>query len=148
MAKKLIKNYTTDTPVLTTLAEIQKILAENGAMGIATEYKNGAVQALFFRIPYRNQELAFRLPARPEQVYAALFANMQYEDRLREQRMERSRMIAWRICKTWLEAQITLVNLGQAKMEEVFLPYFVMDGQKTLYESMESGGFLLSSGKG
>jgi hypothetical protein len=38
--------------------------------------------------------------------------------------------IAWRICKTWLEAQITLINLEQAKLEEVFLPYLVMAGDK------------------
>lgn len=54
-------------------------------------------------------------------------------------------MVAWRICKTWLEAQITLVNLDQAKIEEVFLPYLVMPGNKTLYEVMNNNQFLLPS---
>jgi hypothetical protein len=36
--RKLIKNYTTDIPVERTIAEIQKILAQNGARGIALEY--------------------------------------------------------------------------------------------------------------
>ena len=47
--------------------------------------------------------------------------------------MKKAEAIAWRICKTWLEAQITLINLEQAKLEEVFLPYLVMPSNKTLF---------------
>jgi hypothetical protein len=47
------------------------------------------------------------------------------------------------VCKTWLEAQITLINLEQAKLEEVFLPYLIMPGHKTLFETMEHNQFLL-----
>jgi hypothetical protein len=36
--KKLIKNYTTDIPVEKTITEIQQILIQNGARGIALEY--------------------------------------------------------------------------------------------------------------
>ncbi len=52
-------------------------------------------------------------------------------------------MIAWRVCKLWLEAQITHINLDQAKPQEVFLPYLVMANQKMLYETMEENRFLL-----
>jgi hypothetical protein len=48
--------------------------------------------------------------------------------------MKKAEAIAWRICKSWLEAQITLINLEQAKLEEVFLPYLVMPGNKTLWQ--------------
>ncbi len=51
--------------------------------------------------------------------------------------------IAWRICKTWLEAQITLINLEQAKLEEVFLPYLALPSNNTLFETMERNQFLL-----
>jgi hypothetical protein len=44
--KKLIKNYTTDIPAERTIAEIQTILAQNGARGIALEYdERGDVSA-------------------------------------------------------------------------------------------------------
>lgn len=46
----------------------------------------------------------------------------------------------------WLEAQITHINLDQAKPQEVFLPYLVMPNQKTLYETMEENRFLLPEG--
>jgi hypothetical protein len=93
-----------------------------------------------------EKELPFRLPSKPENVYAAIFAGMQYENRLRNERMKKAEAIAWRICKTWLEAQITLINLEQAKLEEVFLPYLVMPGDKTLFETMEQNQFLLPKG--
>jgi hypothetical protein len=56
---------------------------------------------------------------------------------------QQAERISWRICKTWLEAQITLINLEQAKIEEVFLPYLIMPGDKTLFETMEQNHFLL-----
>jgi len=59
---------------------------------------------------------------------------------------EEAERIAWRICKTWLEAQITLINLEQAKMEEVFLPYLILPSNKTPFETMERNQFLLPNG--
>jgi tRNA nucleotidyltransferase/poly(A) polymerase len=142
--KKLIKNYTTEVPVERTIAEIQTILAQNGARGIALEYdESGIIKDIFFKIRLHEQELPFRLPSKPDKVYAAVFAGMQYEQRLRNERMKKSEAIAWRICKSWLEAQITLINLEQAKLEEVFLPYLVMPSNKTLFETMERNQFLL-----
>jgi hypothetical protein len=142
--KKLIKNYTTDIPVERTIAEIQNIVAQNGARGIAIEYdEGGSIKDIFFKIKLNEKELPFRLPAKPDHVYAAVFAGMQYEERLRQERMKKAEAIAWRICKTWLEAQITLINLEQAKIEEVFLPYLILPGDKTLFETMEQNQFLL-----
>jgi hypothetical protein len=82
--KRLIKNYTTDVPVERTIAEIQSILGQNGARGIALEYdERGRIKDIFFKIRLHEKELPFRLPSKPDHVYAAVFAGMQYEDRLR-----------------------------------------------------------------
>lgn len=147
--KKLIKNYTTDIPIEKTINEIQKILAQNGARGIALEYDgNGNIKDIFFKIILNEKELPFRLPARADKVYISLHgdATYGYKERYGKQWQAESQRIAWRICKTWLEAQITLINLDQAKMEEVFLPYLIMPGKKTLFETMEQNKFLLPSG--
>ena len=56
--------------------------------------------------------------------------------------------IAWRVCKLWLDAQITHINLDQAKPQEVFLPYLVMPNNRTLYETMEDNTFFLPSTAG
>lgn len=142
--KKLIKNYTTEVATHQTVAEIQQLLAENGATGIAFEYDGqGRLVSIFFRVPYQGTTLSFRLPAKPDEVYQALFANLNQEWKYKDQRMEKATRIAWRVCKLWLEAQLTHVNLGQAKIQEVFLPYLVLDDNKTLYERMEKSQFLL-----
>jgi hypothetical protein len=146
--KKLIKNYTTDIPAEKTIAEIHTLLAQNGARGIATDYdENGLVTDVFFKIFVKGRELPFRLPAKADQVYEALFADKPGENVYGESRRIKAQNIAWRICKAWLEAQITLINLQQAKIEEVFLPYMVMPSNKTLYEEMKNNQFLLPSGK-
>jgi hypothetical protein len=147
--KKLIKNYTTDIPVDRTIAEIQKILAQNGARGIALEYDDsGNIKDIFFKIILNKKELPFRLPAKAEKVYTALHEGTSdhYHARYGKQWRAEAQRIAWRICKTWLEAQITLINLEQAKLEEVFLPYLIMPNDKTLFETMERNQFLLTNG--
>jgi hypothetical protein len=143
--KRLIKNYTTDIPVQRTIAEIQKILAENGAQGIALEFHKGYVKDIYFKVTLHNKELPFRLPAKAERVYQTLWGERQEREQRRygEGWRAQAERIAWRICKTWLEAQITLINLEQAKLEEVFLPYLVMPSNKTLFETMEHNQFLL-----
>jgi len=146
MQKKLVKNYTTEVPLAKTISEIQQLLAENGATGIAFDYDGqGKLKALFFRINSEGKELPFRLPAKPDNVYHALHgdAPSHQQRRYGEQWREAAERIAWRVCKLWLEAQITHINLDQAKPQEVFLPYLVMPNQKTLYEPMEENRFLL-----
>ena len=93
-----------------------------------------------------NKELPFRLPAKPQLVYAAQHGDaLPYiEQRYKEQWEAQAERVAWRICKTWLEAQITLINLEQAKIEEIFLPYLVAGkNNETLYEVLKEKQFLL-----
>jgi hypothetical protein len=101
-----------------------------------------------FKIRLNDKELPFRLPAKAERVYRALWGDKQAWEHTRygEGWRAQAERIAWRICKTWLEAQITLINLEQAKLEEVFLPYLVMPNDKTLFETMEHNQFLLPDG--
>jgi hypothetical protein len=56
--KRLIKNYTTDVPVERTIAEIQTILGQNGARGIALEYdERDRIKDIFFKIRLHEKEL-------------------------------------------------------------------------------------------
>jgi hypothetical protein len=47
---------------------------------------------------------------------------------------ERAEWISWRILKNWVEAQIALIESGQADPAQVFLPYVVERSGKTIYE--------------
>lgn len=146
---KIIKNYTTDIPAEKTINEIQQLLSKNGARAVAVEYDtSGLVQDIFFKIDLSGKMLSFRLPAKPENVYNALYSKMpgQKEGPLREGRMKKSNDIAWRICKTWIEAQLTLINLEQATIQQVFLPYLLTGQNQTLYQQYEKNNFILPSG--
>src|SRR3954453_16986209 len=100
--KRLIKNYTTEIPVERTIAEIQKILSENGASAIAIEYRDGAITDIFFKVKRNGNDLPFRLPAKVEGVFQALWGSKEgweytrYGTGWRKQ----AERIAWRICKT------------------------------------------------
>jgi uncharacterized protein YciU (UPF0263 family) len=148
--KKLIKNYTTSVPVEKTIAEIQKLLIENGARAIALEYdESGKLQDIFFKVVLQQKELPFRLPAKPDKVYTALHDHQPttLEQRYGTQWRAEAERIAWRICKSWLEAQITLINLEQASIDEIFLPYLIVGkNNENLYEVMKDNHYQLPDG--
>jgi hypothetical protein len=135
--KKLIKDYSTTISATRTIGEIQELLAKNGARGIATNYdEEGKVTDVFFKLIVDKKEVAFKLPAKTDKINAGIEkAGLRIRSNPED--------VAWRICKSWLEAQITLINLDQAKMEEVFLPYLIVGKNKTLYEAMKEKQFLL-----
>jgi hypothetical protein len=54
--------------------------------------------------------------------------------------------VAWRIVKVWVEAQMAIINTEMARMEQVFLPYMMVNEDQTLYEVMMDKKFLLGQG--
>ena len=60
---------------------------------------------------------------------------------------EQAYRVAWRNILDWVEAQMALLEIEMAKIEEIFLPYMVNSIGETFFERMEQRGFLLESGK-
>jgi hypothetical protein len=60
---------------------------------------------------------------------------------------EQAYRLAWRNILDWVQAQMALLDIGMAKMEEVFLPYVINREGKTLFEYYEHRGFQLPSGE-
>jgi hypothetical protein len=154
---KNLKNYSTDIAASKTVAEVQDILAQSGARGIAFEYDNaGHIESLFFRLQIENgKDVAFKLPAKPKAVYDVLFGDKEcpfkYDDykiqKWYDDRKQQSLNVAWRIMKEWLEVQFTLIKLNQAEAIEIFLPYMVTGENRTLYQDMKENQFKLEGGK-
>lgn len=134
-----IKNYTTKVPAAKTVGEVQAILAKHGACRVMMDYgEGGKVLGVAFAIKEGGVLSSFRLPARSEAVMRVM----------REQGVncdeERAEAVAWRNVKDWIDAQMAMVETGQADVAEVFLPY-MLDGEgRTLYETM--GGRMLPGG--
>ena len=143
-------NYTTKIDVEKTIGEIQRMLGKAGAMKIMTDYDEGVISALSFALNVNGQTIGFRLPCdwRPvQEVLKRHKANTSgRKDKIKTDQVQSVR-VAWRIVKDWVEAQLALVETQMVKTEQVFLPYMVVKGGKTLYENMVDAQFRLGDGK-
>ncbi len=138
----MIKNYTSNSP--NTFNLIQQSLVSHGAKQIFFDYnKDGTIKALAFTLEINGKYYAFRLPARVEKVEMVMYGR---HDLTIEQRQQAYRT-AWANIRDWITAQLALIETEQVKMEEVFLPYLVIEGDRTLFEDSQEKRFLLPEGK-
>lgn len=153
-----MKNYTSNVPVETTIARIEKALAKAGATGVMKEYENGEVVSLHFEVfePTAQRRITFRLPANVPAVKeilasgvrrprAATYRTLSTEERISQQ----AGRTAWKIIQDWVEVQLSLIEMKQADVMQVFLPYAFNKLQgRTFYELAKGAGFkMLTSGK-
>lgn len=139
-----ILNYTTTVPASRTISQIQDNLISHGARAIMINYNSAQEpESLSFIVPSRDGELPFRLPANVKAVESVM-----ERDRLPGYRKEgQPARVAWRILKNWVESQMAIIEAEMVSMEEVFLPYLLAKGNQTLYQVMDSRGFLLPPGE-
>jgi len=117
-----ILNYTTSVAVEKTVGEIQGKLARAGAQAVLTEYGPDSIIAnLSFRIDHNGTPVSFRLPAQLDPIYVILQNDPNVPRKLRTR--EQAARVAWRIIKTWVEAQLAIIEAEQVEMVEVFLPF-------------------------
>jgi hypothetical protein len=141
-----MKNYTSRVDAESSVADIEEVLIRAGARSISKEYANGAVTALNFVImcPETNAPIGVRLPADEEAVFQVLKRarnprqrkSKNWEQKLREQ----SRRTAWRLMFDWAAVQMSLIEMKQAELMQVFLPY-LWAGKTTFYESIKQDKF-------
>jgi len=148
-----LKNYTSEVPASRSISEIQQILIDNGVRKILLHSDNeGLVIGIHFMLQLQSGEISIQLPARVKNVAAILrkqSAHSRYIPSNEKKILAQAYRTAWRNIRDWVAAQMALVQIDMAKVEEVFLPYVVMHEGKTLYEQMSDNGFKqLSSGKG
>ncbi len=136
-----LANYTTSVPVSRTMNEISEMLAKAGARSVMIDYGEfGVPTAISFRITsvdiHGDTHLHFRLPADYRAVQAVLKKQRLACDNARSQR------VSWRIVRDWLRAQLALTEAGQAKLDQVMLPYLIIPAtNETLYEKLSMERF-------
>jgi hypothetical protein len=133
-------NYTTQIAAEKTVAEITSLLAKAKCSAILTEYQaDGRIKALSFRIQTQAGVMSFLLPANVEAVYKTICRDkaLPYSRRTPAQ----AERIAWRIIKDWVAAQLALISVGLADLEQVFLPYAQRPDGTTLYEELKNTRF-------
>jgi hypothetical protein len=134
-------NYSTKISAAQTVAEMQALLAQHGARRIGVDYDaSGVPSSLDFLLATPHGQRGFSLPASVDRMEALL----QKEDaagRLkagsRAERTSRAQAerVAWRVMKTWLEAQLALVATGMIDVDQALLAFLQVDAAgRTLYE--------------
>jgi hypothetical protein len=130
-----ILNYTTKIDPSKTAGEITKILVKLGAENIGMSYSGGKLTGMAFAIRRGPDVYAFQLPVRAGAVL----------DVLKRQRgvpasgrtMAQAERTAWRIMKSWIEAQAAIIETQMVKLEQVMLPYQVVEDDITLFDKWE-----------
>ena len=146
-------NYTTKIDADKTAQEIAKCLSMHGAKAVLTDYEDGVVSAISFKISLEGRDISFRLPCDWRPVYTVLTKGKKfmYGDRGERQKSDlrlQAVRTAWRIVKDWVEAQMALVETQMASTTEVFLPYAIGKDGKTMFQKVvENPQFLLGSGE-
>lgn len=138
-------NYTTEIESIRTAGEIMGLLAAKGAQAIMIDYNNGEPVGLSFKILVNGQEVYFKLPCNVEGAYQAM-CRMKIPPRYVNP--GQAKRTAWRIVKNWVEAQMAIIDCGQAQMAEVFLPYAITSNGQTLFQrAFTDPGRLLQAGE-
>ena len=142
-----IKNYTSDKPIDRIFAELQQTLGTHGAKQISYDYgDDGKVQGVHFVIKVSGRFIPIKLPARVEKAQAVL--KKQWEEGLISHKRgkentygyDQAYRVAWRNILDWVQAQMALLKIGMANMEEVFLPYMQDRQGVTFYEAWKNKG--------
>lgn len=143
---KALFTYTTEVTVTKSVAAIEAMLVKAGASTILKEYSSqpaGEVAAISFRIATEFGTLTLRLPARIDAVLLRLRQQVGSVPRHMVHRDQAGR-VAWRVVYHWLEAQLAMIEVGNAQFAQVMLPYVQQTGDgKPLYELLEERKFVL-----
>lgn len=132
-------NYTTTVPAAKTIGEMQLALVAAGATSVATQYEAGAARGLTFNLPTKYGPQTFTLPIDVAAVQKVLTRQRQigHMSRTKFQSVEHAERVAWRISKVWLEAQLAIVKVQMATIDQIFLPYMHVAPDKTLYAAYQ-----------
>jgi hypothetical protein len=152
-----LKNYTSDVPVTQTIHRIRQVLIKCGAASISEDYSTaGEIISLRFSIETPTGTIGIRLPADTEKALDALWLDYVGDDKLNDkgdaiywncrkkkrradfrQQAERT---AWKIIQDWVEVQMSMIQLKQAEVMQVFLPY-VFNGKVDYFTALKESGF-------
>lgn len=118
---------------------------------------NAKVIAVTFQIDSPAGKKAVRLPADEERALEALWLDYADGDKLsadgttitdwqsrkkkrKKDFHEQAERTAWKIVQDWVEVQMSMIQMQQAEILQVFLPY-LFDGRRTYYQALKDSNY-------
>lgn len=132
-------NYTTTIPAPKTISEMQQMLVEAGATSIAIHYAEGRANGLTFQAPTKYGPQTFTLLVDTASVQKVL-AKQRISGGMSQAKFrspEQAERVAWRVARSWLEAQLAMIKIGLASLDQIMLPYMHVGPDKTLYAAYQ-----------
>lgn len=131
-------NYTTEIAARKSFMEIQDMLSSHGVESVLTQYDDRRQPlSISFRIRAHPGMLSYRLEANVDAVERALKDQVRRgEVQPRFAKREAAERVAWRILRTKVSADLAMVAIGLAAIDEIMLPYLLLDSGQTLYQAM------------
>lgn len=146
----MILNYTTTIDAYKTASEIEYILMKHKAKSILKDMDpDGHIVSMSFMVDRGNTQIPVKLPVKVDATLRILQKEKKNNPRKQiKATKDQAERVAWRILKDWVEAQMALLDIEMAELEEIFMPY-ILDYKtgKTLYERLEERQFLLEVGE-
>ena len=143
-----VRNYTTSIPVRQTVGEVMDCLAQHGADQVMLRYDGNRQPAgISFSIATADGRAGYHLPVNVDAVLKRLQQHKATNVKLSHPTREQAGRVAWRTIQDWLEAQLELISNGLVSLDEVMLPFRLVDGNgTTVYAALKSGMLALPEG--
>ncbi len=141
----MIKNYTSTVPVSRSVQHIEDCLIHHGARNIMKMYDaDKKLESLCFIIGVDGKDIPFKLPANVPGVERVLRAAIRRPTPATDARVkEQAERTAWKLQSDWVDIQMSLIELNQVEIMQVFLSYVYFPAQKqTYFEKIKGNGFL------
>lgn len=141
-----LKNYTSTVPASTSITRICRALVEAGATDISQKYDPDTKTciAISFRVVITGHiPMFFQLPAKVDPCFNVLWKEVKrpHSD-TKKKTMEQAERTAWKIVSDWVDIQLAMLQLQQADLLEVFLPYVYDPAkEKTFYQGLKELNF-------
>lgn len=120
-----ILNFTTKIDAWKTVSEIQQILSKNNVSHCSVKNEGSFPVALSFTIEFKQQPLNFLLPCNYKGVLECFKKDKKVPNSSKNP--EQAIRTSWRIVKDWVEAQMAIIESEQATIEQVFMPYLIIN---------------------
>lgn len=93
-----------------------------------------------------NNPIVFKLPSKVEQCFKMMWKQVSirsaHKESVKTNTMEQAKRTAWKLLYEWVAIQVSMIQIQQVEMLEVFLPYaYDVRKEQTYFEKMKENNF-------